>query len=124
MEGGCRSSNWGVSQQQLGGVAAVEGGVALDKPYLNLGIFPFKERVTHLDFTKTICEAKLKANPEVLIVDCTYKSNKYYLPLLNVAGTIYLNTTFYAAFGFLLQEISSGSLRFFEHFIDDWILRI
>ncbi len=31
-EGGCRSSNWGVSQQQLGGVAAVKGGVALDRP--------------------------------------------------------------------------------------------
>ena len=32
--GGCRSSNWGVSQQQLGGVAAVKGGVALDRPYI------------------------------------------------------------------------------------------
>ena len=27
----------GVSQQQLGGVAAVKGGVALDRPYLNWG---------------------------------------------------------------------------------------
>ena len=34
MGGGCRSSNWGVSQQQLGGVAAVKGGVALDRPYI------------------------------------------------------------------------------------------
>lgn len=37
-------------------------------------------------------------------MDCTYKSNKYCLPLLNVVGTTCLNTTFYAAFGFLLQE--------------------
>lgn len=76
--------------------------------YLNLHIleiFPFKrtpkERVTHLYFTKNICEVKLKANPEVLIMDCT---NKYRLLLLNVVGTTCLNTTFYAAFGFLLQE--------------------
>lgn len=37
-------------------------------------------------------------------MDCTYKSNKYRLPLLNVVGTTCLNTTFYAAFGLLLQE--------------------
>ncbi len=37
-------------------------------------------------------------------MDCTYKSNKYHLPLLSVVGTTCLNTTFYAAFGFLLQE--------------------
>ena len=33
VEGRCRSSNWGgVSQQQLGGAAAVKGSVALDRP--------------------------------------------------------------------------------------------
>ena len=32
--GRCRSSNWGVSQQQLRGVAAVKGGVALDRPFM------------------------------------------------------------------------------------------
>ena len=32
--GGWRSSNWGVLQQLLGGVAAVKGGVALDRPYI------------------------------------------------------------------------------------------
>lgn len=36
-----------------------------------------KERATHLHFTKDIYEAKLEANPEVLILDCTYKSSKY-----------------------------------------------
>lgn len=74
-----------------------------------------KDRVTHLYFTKDICELKLKSNPEILIMDCTYKSNKYRLPLLNVVGTTSLNTTFYAAFGFLLQERT-------EDFV--WFLRI
>lgn len=63
-----------------------------------------KERATHLHFTKDIYEAKLKANPEVLILDYTYKSKKYRLPLLNVVGTTCLKPTFYAAFGFLLQR--------------------
>lgn len=48
-------------------------------------------------------------------MDCIYKSNKYPLPLLNVVGTTCLNTTFYAAFGFLLQE-------WIEDFT--WFLRI
>ena len=37
-------------------------------------------------------------------MDCIYKSNKYRLLLLNVVGTTCLNTTFYAVFGFFLQE--------------------
>ncbi len=44
------------------------------------------------------------ANPEILILGCTYKSNKYRLLLLNVVGIIYLNNTFYVAFKFLFQE--------------------
>lgn len=63
-----------------------------------------KKRVTHLYFTKNIYEAKLKANSEVLIIDCIYKSDKYCLPLLNVVETTYLNITFYAVFGFLLKQ--------------------
>ena len=69
--------------------------------YLNIRDFSFqkdtKERVTHLYFTKNVCETKLKVNPEILIMDCTYKSNKYRLLLLNVVGTTCLNTTFYMA---------------------------
>ena len=33
-EGECRSSNWGMLQQQLRGVAVVKEGVALDRPYI------------------------------------------------------------------------------------------
>ena len=49
--------------------------------YLNIRDFSFqkdtKERVLHLYFTKDICETKLKVDLEILIMDCTYKSNKY-----------------------------------------------
>lgn len=34
----------------------------------------------------------------------TYKSNKHQLPLLSLIGTTCLNSTFYSAFWFLLQE--------------------
>lgn len=75
---------------------------------INIRDFSFqkntKEQVTHLYFTKDICKTKLKVNPEILIMDCIYKCNKYRLPLLNIVGTTCLNTTFYIAFGFLFQE--------------------
>ena len=63
-----------------------------------------KEQVTYLYFIKNICEAKLKANPEVPIMDYTNKFNKYKLFLLNVVETTSLNSTFYATFGFFFQK--------------------
>lgn len=61
-----------------------------------------KDRVTHLYFIKDICKSKFKSNLEVLIMDCTYKSNKYQLSLLNIVETTCLNTMFDIEFGFFL----------------------
>lgn len=63
-----------------------------------------KERVTHLFFSRTSCHKILKSNWEVLIMDCTYKTNKYKIPLLVITGTTALNTSFYVAFCFLEKE--------------------
>ena len=43
-------------------------------------------------------------NPVNLIMDCTYKTNKFKLPLFMMCGIISMNTTFYVAFSFQLQE--------------------
>ena len=45
-----------------------------------------------------------KAHPDVLLMDCTYKTNRYHLPLLNVAGVTSLGHTFHVAFAFIRQE--------------------
>lgn len=72
-----------------------------------------------------MCKEKLKANSKILIMDCTYKSNKYQLLLLNIVGTTSLNTTFYVVFEFLLQKkkkkILYSFLPFFTLYTDDWI---
>lgn len=47
-------------------------------------------------------------------MDYTYKFNKYYLPLLNVVETIYLNTTFYIIFKFLLQKQIKDFIQFLK----------
>ena len=62
------------------------------------------DQITHLFFSKTSSQTMLKSNYEVLLMDCTYKTNKYRLPLLIVCGVTALNTTFYIAFCFLISE--------------------
>jgi hypothetical protein len=44
------------------------------------------------------------AYPEVLVMNCTYKSNRFNLPLLNMIGMTASNSTFFVAFTFLNQE--------------------
>ena len=46
----------------------------------------------------------LECFPEVLIIDCTYKTNRYKLPLLDIVGQTNINLTFYAGFGLLAAE--------------------
>ena len=48
--------------------------------------------------------ALFEAYLEVLLLDCTYKTNKFKMPLLNVVGLTGLDTTFYMAFTFLRGE--------------------
>jgi hypothetical protein len=42
--------------------------------------------------------------PEVLLLDCTYKTNWFKMPLLDILGSTGINTTFYTAFVFLASE--------------------
>lgn len=44
------------------------------------------------------------ANPDVLMMDCTYRTNKYRLPLLHILGCTNLQTFFSAGFCFLRTE--------------------
>jgi hypothetical protein len=46
----------------------------------------------------------LKSYPEVLIMDCTYKTNKYKMPLLDIVGIDACQRSFCVAFAFLSGE--------------------
>jgi hypothetical protein len=46
----------------------------------------------------------LLANPDILLMDCTYRTNRYRLPLLHMVGCTNLETFFSAGFCFLRQE--------------------
>jgi hypothetical protein len=46
----------------------------------------------------------LRANPDILLMDCTYRTNKYRMPLLHILGCTNLQTFFSAGFCFLREE--------------------
>ena len=52
------------------------------------------------DISKKFLECVLEA----LIIDCTYKTNRCKLPLLDVVGQINTNSKFYIGFGLLAAE--------------------
>ncbi|CAL9000490.1 unnamed protein product [Prunus brigantina] len=60
--------------------------------------------VTDLFWTHLINIEILRAFPHVLIMDCTYKTNTYYFPLLQIVGVIYTNMTFSVAYTYMNAE--------------------
>jgi hypothetical protein len=41
----------------------------------------------------------LRRNPHILFMDCTYKTNRYRMPMLNIMGLSPTNTSFFIGFG-------------------------
>ena len=62
---------------------------------------PDTNKLTHLFFVYDKCQELLESNPEVLVIDATYKTNGYGLPLVNIFGITTLGTTFYVGFAFI-----------------------
>lgn len=60
-------------------------------------------RIVRVFWSFKWCIDLWKDNPELMIMDNTYKVNRFNLPLFDIVGTTALHTTFYLAFG-----LSSG----------------
>jgi hypothetical protein len=61
-------------------------------------------RVTAIFFAHPRSMGYLKSYPDLLIIDCTYKTNKYKMPLLDIIGVDALQRSFCVAFAFLSGE--------------------
>ena len=61
-------------------------------------------RLSHLFFANMESLRLLFLNPEVLNMDCTYKTNRFQMPLLSILGITSINRTFWVAFCFLRNE--------------------
>ena len=61
-------------------------------------------RLTHLFFAHEESLKLLALFPEVIIMDCTYKTNRFRMPLLNILGITSLHKNFWIGFCFLRNE--------------------
>jgi hypothetical protein len=61
-------------------------------------------RVTSVFFAHPDSLAYLRAYPEILLLDCNYKTNKYGMPLLDMIGVDASQKSFCIAFAFLSGE--------------------
>lgn len=60
--------------------------------------------ITHLFIAHPLSIKLAKVFSNVFVMDCTYKTNKYNMPLLDIIGVSCFNTSFYAGFVFLERE--------------------
>lgn len=60
--------------------------------------------LTHLFFAHPKSIELTKSYPNVFVMDCTYKTNKYKMPLLCIIGVSSFNKSFYACFVFMQKE--------------------
>lgn len=61
-------------------------------------------RLTHLLFAHKEVMAIWKENADVLLMDCTYRTNRFNMPLLNIVGISGMNTTLHVAQAFMRGE--------------------
>jgi MULE transposase domain len=66
--------------------------------------------VTHLFFAHPKSIKLFKCYPEVLIMDCTYKTNWFHALLLNIISTIALGISFFVGFAFIAEKTNEDYL--------------
>jgi hypothetical protein len=101
-----RSERKAVREKQLSGRSPIEA--LLDNLSTSDWVFAVKKddnnHVQNLFFAHQKQIEMLRANPDVLLMDCTYRTNKYKLPLLHILGCNNLQTFYSAGFCFLTNE--------------------
>jgi hypothetical protein len=75
-------------------------------------------RVTAVFFAHPDSLLYLEAYPDVLLLDCTYKTNKYKMPLLDIIGVDACQRSFCIAFAFLSGEAEQDYSWALEHLVE------
>ena len=70
----------------------------------NNNIMDAWDQLTNLFFAYNPSLDWLAKYPDILFIDCTYKTNRYNLPLCIITSTTACNKTFYVGFAFIRHE--------------------
>jgi hypothetical protein len=63
-----------------------------------------RNQINHFFFSKKSSQIILKVNYEILVMNCTYKTNKYKMSFFIISDQIALHKNFYVAFCFMTKE--------------------
>ena len=58
-------------------------------------------KIKHLFFSHPVSITLSKSYPTIYVMECTYKTNRYKMSLLDIVGISSFNTSFYSCFAFL-----------------------
>ncbi|KAL4580761.1 hypothetical protein LXL04_016963 [Taraxacum kok-saghyz] len=78
--------------------------------------------ITHLFIAHPLSIKLAKIFSNIFVMDCTYKTNKYNMPLLDIIGVSCFNTSFYSGFAFLEREDEDSyiwALNTFKKILDN-----
>ncbi len=78
----------------------------------------FFESLKILFFAKFICQRMMFLNWKILIIDCTYKTNKYEMSLCIIFEIIVLNTIFYVVFAFISSKHANSYQWILEQLLE------
>ncbi|GJR30188.1 PKS-NRPS hybrid synthetase [Tanacetum coccineum] len=79
-------------------------------------------RITHLFIAHPLSIKLAKLFSNIFVMDCTYKTNRFNMPLLHIIGVSCFNTSFYSGFAFLQKEDKDSyawALTTFKKFLGD-----
>jgi hypothetical protein len=62
------------------------------------------DELTHLFYAHPACVKLVEKFPYTVVIDCTYKTNRFKMPMLHVVGMTSFNTSFTVAVAFLQEE--------------------
>lgn len=75
-----------------------------DKYWARVQLNPITHEVEYLFWINKVSMDTLRDNGEVIIFDCTYKTNRHGMPFAILTGVTSLNTSFYSGMSFLKGE--------------------
>ena len=93
-------------------VRELEKNGELYRPYLN-----GRRQLLGLVYTTATARALLHRFPTVIFIDCTYKTNRYRMPMLHIVGFTCTNQTFTAGIALMLRETTDWYDVAFEAFL-------
>jgi hypothetical protein len=98
-----------IRQQDLENLTAIQIllQVLLNRKHWFVKYQSFEESLKKLFFAKISCQRMTKLNWKVLVIDCIYKTNKYFMLLCIISEVIVLNIIFYINFAFFSSEITA-----------------